>query len=58
MHDFFYSVDHKQRIIQNIVLEFCEVSLEDKLKRAVKFKEAIGLDNIRCFIKGIFNGLA
>lgn len=27
--DFFYSIDQKQRLIQNIVMEFCEGSLED-----------------------------
>jgi len=27
--DFFYSVDQKQRVIQNTVLEFCDCSLED-----------------------------
>ena len=30
--DFFYSIDQKQRLIQNIVMEFCEGSLEDQLR--------------------------
>ena len=32
MVDFFYSLDAKKRMIQNIVLEFCDMSLEDKRK--------------------------
>lgn len=32
MVDFFYSLDAKKRMIQNIVLEFCDMSLEDKLR--------------------------
>ena len=27
--EFFYSLDEKERLIQNIVMEFCEGSLED-----------------------------
>ena len=27
--EFFYSLDQKQRLIQNIVMEYCEGSLED-----------------------------
>ena len=30
--DFFYSLDQKQRLIQNIVMEYCESSLEDQLR--------------------------
>jgi hypothetical protein len=36
IRDFFYSVDQKQRIIQNTVMEFCEHSLEDKLRENEK----------------------
>ena len=36
MTDFFYSIDEKKRIIQNIVLEFCDMSLEDKLREVTK----------------------
>lgn len=32
MLDFFYTLDAKKRMIQNIVLEFCDMSLEDKLR--------------------------
>jgi serine/threonine protein kinase len=39
--DFFYSVDQKQRIIQNTVMEFCECSLEEKLREATESKRGI-----------------
>ena len=32
--DFFYSIDKKQRLIQNTVMEYCNGSLEDILKNA------------------------
>ena len=32
--EFFYSLDQKQRLIQNIVMEYCESSLEDQLRLA------------------------
>lgn len=37
MLDFFYTFDPKKRMIQNIVMEFCEMSLENKL-REFKYK--------------------
>ena len=36
--EFFYSLDQKQRLIQNIVMEYCESSLEDQLRVAEKLK--------------------
>ena len=41
--EFFYSLDQKQRLIQNIVMEYCESSLEDQLRIAEKTKEPIPL---------------
>ena len=34
MLDFFYSVDEKNRVIQNTVLEFCDESLEHVIQKA------------------------
>ena len=34
--DFFYTIDSMQRLIQNIVMEYCENSLEDQLRLAEK----------------------
>ena len=39
--DFFYSLDHKRRIIQNTVMEFCDFSLERKLREHSDSKEPI-----------------
>ena len=36
--DFFYSLDSKERIVQNTVMEYCQSSLEDVLKEAEKTK--------------------
>ena len=55
--EFFYSLDQKQRLIQNIVMEYCESSLEDQLRLAEKNKEPIPLPQIKHFTKQIFNGL-
>ena len=55
--DFFYSLDKKQRMIQNIVMEFCEGSLEDQLRRAEKSKRPIPMAHIRHYAKQIFAGL-
>ena len=30
--EFFYSLDQKHRLIQNIVMEYCQSSLEDQLR--------------------------
>ena len=34
--DYFLTIDHRQRIIQNIVMEYCESSLENQLQLAEK----------------------
>ena len=52
--DFFYSVDQKQRIIQNTVMEFCECSLEDKLK---EHSNGMDVQTIRHYISQLFSGL-
>ena len=50
MHEFFYSMDHKQRIIQNIVMEFCDKSLEDVLKQVVTNKRPIPMEHVKHFM--------
>ena len=55
--EFFYSLDQKQRLIQNIVMEYCEGSLEDELRQAEKSKQPIPMSSIKHFIKQVFNGL-
>lgn len=57
MLDFFYTSDDKQRIIQNMVLEYCDQSLEDLLKQADFIKEYLPMNDIKRFSKEIFNGL-
>ena len=49
--EFFYSLDKKQRLIQNIVMEFCEGSLEDQLRQAEKSKMPIPIQSIKHFSK-------
>lgn len=56
--DFFYSVDNKQRVIQNTVMEFCESNLEDKLRQAEKSKQVIPMEHIKMYLWQIFNGLS
>ena len=51
-------MDKQQRLIQNTVMEFCDCSLEDKLRLAEKSKKAIPMEEIRSFMKQIFTGLA
>ena len=55
--DFFYSLDSKERIIQNTVMEFCDCSLEDKLRKAEKNKQALNMIHIKHYCWQIFNGL-
>jgi len=57
MLDFFYSVDDKQRIIQNTVLEFCDQSLEDVLRDLDKNRKYLDIKTIKTYAKQIFNGL-
>ena len=56
--DYFLTVDKRQRIIQNLVMEFCESSLEDVLREAEKTKQPIPMDKIKNFSKQVLNGLA
>lgn len=57
--DFFYSLDSKERLIQNSVFEFCDKNLEDILKEAEKGGSGayIPLADIKRLIKEILNGL-
>ena len=55
--EFFYSLDHQQRLIQNLVMEYCEESLEEKLRQAEKNKAPIPMVSIKHYTKQIFNGL-
>lgn len=58
--DFFYSLDSKERLIQNSVFEFCDKNLEDVLK-SVDGKDSsvyLPLPDIKRFIKEILNGLS
>ena len=55
--DFFYSIDDKQRIIQNTVLEFCDESLENVLKRLDHEKSFLDMKTLRNYIRQIFVGL-
>jgi len=54
MTDFFYSLDDKKRIIQNIVLEFCDMSLEDKLREVTKQRQAMPMVQVKHYCKQIF----
>lgn len=55
--DFFYSIDEHQRIIQNVVLEFCDKSLEDVLKQLEKEKDYLPMDKVKKYTLQIFKGL-
>ena len=57
--DFFYSLDSKERLIQNSVFEFCDKNLEDILKEMEKMPPGshIPLPDIKRYIKEILNGL-
>jgi len=54
MLDFFYSIDDKQRIIQNTVLEFCDMSLEDLLKELDSKKDYCPMMTAKKYAKEIF----
>ena len=56
--DYFLTVDGRQRIIQNIVMEYCESSLEDELRDAEKSKQPIPMEKVKNYTKQVFNGLA
>ena len=55
--DFFYSLDDKQRIIQNTVLEFCDMSLEDVLKDLEREKKFLPMNMVKKYAREIFIGL-
>lgn len=55
--DFFYSIDNKQRIIQNAVFEFCDKSLEDLLKEMEAKNEYMNINLLKKLIKQLLNGL-
>jgi serine/threonine protein kinase len=38
-------------------MEFCDCSLEDKLRHAEKNKKPMSIEEIRVYTKQIFNGL-
>jgi len=57
--DFFYSLDSKERLIQNSVFEFCDKSLEDVLKDVDKKQGSfLRIEDIKRYSKEILNGLA
>ena len=58
--DFFYSLDSKERLIQNSVFEFCDKNLEDVLKEVDKKDQSvfIPLHDIKRYSKEILNGLS
>ena len=58
MLDFFYTIDEKQRIIQNTVLEFCDRSLEDVLRQLEKENTFLSMAEIKKYTRQIFNGLS
>jgi serine/threonine protein kinase len=57
MTDFFYSIDWKDRIIQNIVLELCDMSLYDVLENFRVQEKAMPMAQIKHYCKQIFQGL-
>lgn len=57
MVDFFYSMSAQSKLIQNTVMEFCDCSLEDKLRHAEKIKRPMSMEEIKCYTRQIFNGL-
>ena len=57
MLDFFYSVDEKNRVIQNTVLEFCDESLEHVIQKVDREKNFIPMETIKKYANEIFTGL-
>jgi len=57
--DFFYSVDTKERLIQNSVFEFCDMSLEEVIKDLDRKIPSVYMPmaDIKRYTKEIFNGL-
>lgn len=57
--DFFYSVDTKERLIQNSVFEFCDMSLEEVIKDLDRKIPSVYMPmaDIKRYTKEILNGL-
>jgi serine/threonine protein kinase len=55
--DFFYTTDQRERVIQNTVMEFCDWSLEEKLRQAEKTRQPLPMAHIKHYAYGILNGL-
>ena len=55
--DFFYSIDDKQRIIQNTVLEYCDMCLEDVLKELDMKKQFLPMVTLKKYTREMFIGL-
>ena len=57
--DFFYSIDGKDRLIQNSVFEFCHQSLEDVIRKVTEGTSGryISMPEIKRYTKEILNGL-
>jgi hypothetical protein len=51
MLDFFYTIDDKQRIIQNTVLEFCDMSLEDVLKDLDQRRSFLPMHDVKKYVR-------
>mmetsp|Transcript_28752 Transcript_28752/g.38337 ORF Transcript_28752/g.38337 Transcript_28752/m.38337 type:complete len:91 (+) Transcript_28752:248-520(+) len=51
LEDYFLTVDGRQRIIQNIVMEYCESSMEDRLRQAEKSREPIPMSEVKHLTK-------
>lgn len=55
--DFFYTVDSKNRIIQNSVFEFCDRSMEDVIKNLERKRTFLDMQDVKVMIKQLLNGL-
>ena len=49
--NFFYSTSAQNELIQNTVMEFCDCSLEDKLRYAEKQKKPMTIHEIKSYTK-------
>eukprot|EP00347_Sterkiella_histriomuscorum_P004333 403360846 len=57
MINFFYTVDSKQRLIQNSVFEFCDSNLEKVNVTANEKDTYVPIEDIKRYTRGICNGL-
>jgi serine/threonine protein kinase len=55
--DFFYTLDSKNRIIQNSVFEFCDRSLEDVIKNLERKNSYLDIKDVKMLSKQLLNGL-